>query len=226
MFTDTYEPKRDEKTSLYSPLTGKFIVFEGPDGVGKTYQCGKACSYLFNLDKKNNVLLTKEPSCFYPEIRKALSKKDCEPEDEGEWYLRMFYMDRLKHIQELIEPALNRGVHVICDRYKYSTLAYQNLQGVPMKTIMDMHSDLIVPDLVIILNCSIEITRERTRERRSETDAVSCFDEAHDEFRKKLRENYLSLPKLLEKEPIHIVDASKSKKEVAKEIQTLIDKLF
>lgn len=101
-------------------MNGKFIVFEGPEGCGKTTQIDrlKACLAGRDID----AVFTKEPG-FIPEVRSLLLNptKNLEPETE----LLLFNADRAEHIKKIIRPNLERGRWVICDRYTGSTCAYQ-----------------------------------------------------------------------------------------------------
>ena len=203
---------------------GKFIVFDGIDGVGKTEQCKLATSYIFGLSKENDVFLTREPTKDAKDIREEMVKAGKDPKEGGAFYVTQFVCDRQRHLSDYIIPALRRGVHVVCDRYKYSTLAYQSQQDIDMEYIRDMHVGMQVPDLVIILDCPVEIAQKRRFE--SKEHATTVYDKASKSIIEEYRKVYLNLPLFFKDEPIHIIDGSKSKEEVAKEIQEKLDHLF
>ena len=105
---------------------GIFIVIEGLDGSGKTTQA----SFLAKkLEKTHKVLLTAEPSIgkIGTFIREGCLYEDKRLPTEAEALL--FAADRIEHMHSEIKPALDEGKLVICDRYIYSSLAYQGSAG-------------------------------------------------------------------------------------------------
>lgn len=179
---------------------GKFIVFEGIDGTGKTVLSGLAANYIFG--KTGNVFLTREPTNQYKIIKERLAQaKDVN--DSPEWYNNMYFADRIQHIKT-IKPILNKGVNIICDRYKGTQIVYQSTQGIDLFKIIEMHEGLLVPDLTLILDCPAEISFKR-KKGNGDTD---IFDKDL-EFQKKLRIGYLNLAEILDKENIKLIDANK-----------------
>ncbi|MBO5927528.1 MAG: dTMP kinase, partial [Clostridia bacterium] len=105
-------------------MKGKFITFEGPEGVGKSKQLNMFCKYL--EDNGIKYLLTREPGGteISEKIRNIILDKDNEKmTDECEALL--YAAARAQLLKEVIEPALNRGELVISDRYIDSSFAYQ-----------------------------------------------------------------------------------------------------
>lgn len=204
-------------------MTGKkgfFIVIEGIDGSGKSSQMTNIANYLLKLNKYNNVLLTREPYKIR-EIRDILRQED-DPYSQAQKLAELFIKDRKEHIDELILPALNKGVYVISDRYKYSTIVYQSVQGIPIQDLIDMHKDMIIPDLILIFDSPIEVVRERmSRDMRDEHKFESNI-----EFQEKLRQKYLELPKIFPDEKIIIIDGNKTIKEVEKELIEILKKEY
>ncbi|MEK7143750.1 MAG: hypothetical protein AAB820_00250, partial [Patescibacteria group bacterium] len=115
---------------------GKFIVLDGIDGCGKGTQVKLLANHLFDGDKKNHIFLTREPynSEYYAKIRQFL-KEGINPKDNAEVLTELFVKDRKVHA-ELIGNFLSRGIHVICDRYKYVTLVYQKIQGISFEELL------------------------------------------------------------------------------------------
>lgn len=186
-------------------MKGKFIVFEGLDGSGKGTMLAKTAEWLFNYSADHDkILLTREPtfSGAGKQIRKLL-KSDREPLTKGKRLLQLYLEDRKEHMNEVIKPALQLGSVVLCDRYKYSTICYQRAQGIPVERIISLHSRMLVPDLVLILDVEPETALRRIHSSRS---SIEKFEKNF--FLEELRENYLSLKKLLPKEPIRVIDAS------------------
>jgi len=108
----------------------KFIVFEGIDGSGKTTQMLKTIDLL--KDHKT-LFVTKEPSTLKTgKLIKQLLKKDQDPKANAEKYVYLYTKDRAEH-NKIILKQLNQRHTVICDRYYYSTIAYQQAQGYNVK---------------------------------------------------------------------------------------------
>ena len=185
---------------------GKFIVIEGIDASGKGTIAMLMAGYLHDKIPKEKILVTFEPTQgkYGAEIRKIL-KKESNPKKNAERCLRLYVEDRKEHIKNVILPALKEGKIVICDRYKYSTVAYQNAQGVPIKKIIKMHKGMPKPDLVIILDVDPEIAIKRIVKDRKRKD----FDKFEKkEFLALVREKFLLMPQIFPNENIKIVDAS------------------
>ena len=202
---------------------GKFIVIDGIDGSGKGMQAKLLADYLFGRKKKNHIFLTREPynSEYYAEIRRLL-KESVNPKDNAGLLAELFTKDRKVHA-ELIEEFLSRGIYVVCDRYKYSTLAYQQTQGVPLAKLIEMHKGILVPDLAIILDVPADIALERVLKdgNRSHKEVFEQKD-----FQEKLRQNFLALPAALPDEKIVVINGNRSVKEVFEAIKKETDKIL
>jgi len=188
-------------------MKGKFIVFEGLDGSGKGTMLTKAAEWLFNSSEGNDkILLTREPtySGAGKQIRKML-KSDKEPLTKSKQLLQLYLEDRKEHLNKVIKPALQLGSIVLCDRYKYSTICYQQAQGIPVEKIISLHSRMLVPDLVLVLDVESGTALQRIRSSRS---IIEKFEKGF--FLEELRDNYLALKRLLPKEPIKVIDANSS----------------
>lgn len=114
---------------------GLFIVFEGVEGSGKTTQIRLLEKKLKSIGKK--VISTHEPGgdYFAEKIRKLLLKSRSSFTPRADFFL--FLASRSQHIEMLIQPALERGITVLCDRFEDSTRAYQHFgEGLgPLKTM-------------------------------------------------------------------------------------------
>jgi len=201
-------------------MKGKFIVMDGLDGSGKGTQAKLLANYFFDSNKKNHVFLTREPynSEHYEEIRRLL-KSGLNPRDNAERLAELFVADRRVHVA-LIESLLLQGVNVISDRYKYSTLAYQQTQGISLQKLIDMHKDILISDLTLIIDVPAEIALERiVKDEGREYKEV--FEQK--EFQEKLRDNFLALPKQLPDEKIIIINGNKSANDVFEFIKKEVD---
>lgn len=149
---------------------GKFIVFEGIDGSGKSTQAVLAKEYLEFLGKK--VYLTREPSSrpIGKLIRQALTKQF---EISEASIAALFLADRLDHIQNQddgILKFLDEGYFVISDRYFWSSFAYHSL-SLPMDWVIGLHEkvfELCPPDLTLFLEISAEDSLKRVDAREGE----------------------------------------------------------
>jgi len=120
-------------------------------------------------------------------------------------------------VEELIKPALEKKIIVISDRYKYSTICYQAAQGQDILEIMHLHNDFPVPDIVFVVDTSVENTFERMKKDNLRT-REHKFEKSR-EFQEKVRKNYLALPALLPEEKIVILDGNKTIEEIFEEIK-------
>jgi dTMP kinase len=189
-------------------MTGLFLAFEGIDGCGKGTQAKLLAKTLFDMNKKHHVVLTREPgrSDLSAEVRQLLATES-DPYEKGLKFADLYIGDRRDHVAELINPVLSYGGIVISDRYKHSTLAYQQAQGIPLDELVSRHHGLPVPDLTFIFDLSAEEAAKRMAADENR-DYLEVFEKV--EFQEKLRENYLKMPHDLEGEAITILDATQS----------------
>ncbi|MFV0351633.1 MAG: dTMP kinase [Oscillospiraceae bacterium] len=127
-----------------------FITIDGPDGVGKTTVANLLVQKIQNAALQ--AVYTAEPSKLETgvEIRRIL--REGTPE-EAEKLADLFVEDRRLHLAKEIEPWLQQGIYVVCDRYKYSTISYQQLQGgADVEKLIEMNADFLKPDIAFILN--------------------------------------------------------------------------
>lgn len=201
-----------------------FIVFDGMDGCGKSTQISKVHDFLFKEDKRVRILTTREPTygIFGVKIRKMLAKHT-DPYSDAKALLDLYIKDREDHLHNLIEPFLKKDHEnisvVLCDRYYYSTIAYQHAQGIDLREVVNINKKFLKPDLAIILDLHPETALKRiTRER-----AVEKFEKLA--FMKELRKNFHDLKDLLD-DNLHYVDTSGSEDETFEKIQRRVEKLL
>ena len=193
---------------------GTFITFEGIDGCGKSTQIKKFAEYLFNLNKHNHVILTRNP---YKETKiRDILKKDSDPLSQAELLAELFIEDRKKHVAEIIIPNIQTGNFVVSDRYKLSTLAYQTAQGLNIHDLIKRHEGMPIPDITFIIDVSAE---EAIRRMKLESERAEQKFESNIEFIKKLRENYLKLKDILKDEKIFIINGELDKESIFKSIK-------
>ncbi len=197
-----------------------FIVLDGLDGSGKGEMVKRLKEYLADKDLK--ILVTKEPTDGkYGKQIKEILKKEKDPKKGAELCLKLFVKDREEHLKKEIEPFLKKGNSiVICDRYYYSTIAFQHTQGIDIEKLIAENMPFKTPDITFILDLPAEIALERIGKRGQE---IEKFEQLG--FMEELRENFLKLKEQLE-DNIKIIDASKSKDEVFEQIKREVDKII
>ncbi len=203
---------------------GLFLTFEGCDGCGKTTVLNRVSVLL--KEKGIPFLLTREPggSKIAEEIRNViLDKKNTEMDPRCEALL--YAASRRQHLVEIVLPALEKGIHVLSDRYLDSSLAYQGYaRGIGMEEVYSINLfaiDGMLPDLTFFLDLPPE--EGLARIRKNETREVNRLDLEKENFHKKVYEGYKIL---LENYPERIVriDAKKTVEEESQEIFDILAK--
>ncbi|HIE58510.1 MAG TPA: dTMP kinase [Persephonella sp.] len=193
---------------------GVFIVFEGIEGAGKTTQAKNLYEYLNSIGKKS--ILTREPGGTKTgkKIREILLSDTDEmfpPKAE----LFLYEADRNFHIHNVIKPNLEKGINVICDRYIYSSLAYQGYaRGLDInliKTLNDIATDGVYPDIVFLIDIPVEVSLQRLGNKKDRIEKEGI------DFHKRLRNGFLKIAEE-NKELFYIIDGTKKEKKIFEEI--------
>jgi len=203
-----------------------FIVIDGMDGSGKGEMVAKLHNYLFSKSKNYRILTTREPtSGEYGKKIRQLLKDDSDPITNAELCLDLYIKDRDQHLNETILPFLHKQDGntniIICDRYYYSTIAFQHTQGINLNKILELNKEFRKPDLAFILDLSPKRALQRISQAREVQEKFEKLD-----FMQKLRENFLKLKDLLKEENIKIIDASKEIEDVFNQIKLEIDTIL
>jgi dTMP kinase len=146
---------------------GLFIVLEGPDGAGISTQTALLHSGLVQRDIK--AIATKEPTNgpIGSIIRQALTHRLVYPPDRqvGDDVMALLYAaDRLDHIRADIVPRLEAGIHVVCDRYRLSSYAYQGL-NMGQEWVRALNKRSIAPDVTFFIDVPPEVSQQRIKAR-------------------------------------------------------------
>jgi dTMP kinase len=183
---------------------GIFIVVEGLDGSGKTTQAELLSK---KLSKSYNVLLTAEPSRgkIGTFIRESCLYENKRLPTEAEALL--FASDRIEHMQTELRPALDDGKIVICDRYIYSSLAYQGSAGLSLDWIKTINARALQPDFSVFIDCPPERVLARLRRKKSVMETL--------ETQQKVRQLYL---KFVDRGELVRIDGDRPKEVVAEEL--------
>ena len=203
-------------------MRGKFIVFEGIDGCGKGTQIGLAVPYIFGLNKSIDLLVTREPTRDFSQIREKMKRGE-NVSDDREWYAQQFTADRINHCEKYITPALENGTHVLCDRYYHSTLAYQSTQGMNIRDLIKIQrsAGILIPDLTLIFDCTADVAFER----RKKGGATDVFDN-NLSFQERLSRGYSELSSYLPEEGIEIINANRTPEEIFEDVKKTLTTLF
>ncbi len=142
---------------------GTYIAFEGLEGCGKS-------THVTRLAEKINAVATREPGG--TRIGALLRSILADPENtdlNSRTELLLMTADRAQHMSELIEPALQRGQHVVSDRSMYSTLAYQGYgRGLDVDTLLSINTwalNNVLPDIVVWIQIPTEEANTRLAKR-------------------------------------------------------------
>ena len=201
-----------------------FIVFEGVEGCGKSFQSKKL---LNNLKKKRiPALLTREPGgTKSAELIRNLILKDYFNHDSKEKFDKytdtlLYLAARNEHIKNKINPALKKKFVVICDRFKDSTLAYQVYgKNVNINFINNIHKFIlgkIKPNLTFVLKVSTETSKKRLKKRKTK----NRYDNFAQNFYSRAQNSFLKIAK--NKKNYFVLNSSKNDSNLEKKIFKIV----
>ena len=202
-------------------MKGKFIAFEGCEGAGKSTQMRLLSEYLAKKGVAHAV--TREPGG--GEISEAIRKvilngKFTSMTDECEALL--YAAARVQHLADTVEPALNAGKLVLCDRYIFSSYAYQGYgRGLDMEFLENINSYAVhnfMPDVTLFL----DIPPVLAFARKHGADENDRMEQAGEAFHKKVYEGYRELLKKYSAQMIP-VDCSGNKFQTHEKIVALLE---
>lgn len=201
-------------------MRGKFITFEGIEGCGKTTQIKLLDEYL--RKKGFETVLSREPggTKIGDKIRAILldpEHKEMTPLAE----LFLYEASRAQHVNELINPAVESGKVILCDRFADSSAAYQSAARLLPKDLVDELNNIAIagikPDLTVILDINPEEGLKRAHVRGK----PDRFEQEKMDFHERVRNGYLALAK---KEPKRfiVINGRKTVEEIHREIISCI----
>ena len=208
-----------------TPKQGRFISFEGTEGVGKTTAIEQLCARLqaHGID----YLRTREPggSPFAERLRDILLDPNTAINDDTE--LLLMFAARCDHMQQVILPALQRGTWVICDRFTDSTVAYQGFGRAHGDATVRRKIDMLIeqfveqlPELTLWLDLPVLEGMARANKRS----AADRFEQQATEFFTRVHKGFSTLASE-QPERIQRIDASGTADEVGVRIwQTVKEK--
>ncbi len=203
-----------------------FIVFEGIEGSGKSYQSKK----LFNKLKKKNLptVLTREPGgTFSAELIRNLILKDYfnkSQKDKFDKYTDtlLYLAARNEHVKNKIKPALSKKKIVICDRFIDSTIAYQVYgKKVNLKFIKNIHKIILgnlKPNITFVLKVSHKSSKKRLLKRNKR----NRYDNFSQSFYEKAQNSFLKIAQ--KKKNYFVLESSKNDSFLEKKIFEITSK--
>ncbi|MGH9571401.1 MAG: dTMP kinase [Candidatus Angelobacter sp.] len=212
---------------------GKFITFEGLDGVGKSTQMANLANWL--RQRGVDVLTTREPggTPLGKKLRAVLlSSKTAGLSSMAE--LALMFADRAQDVDQQILPALGRGTWVLCDRFTDSSEAYQGGgRELGSEVILQLHKALcrnLKPDLTILMLSDLARSIKRAQRRnmaqsRRSREDENRFEKESRSFHERVLSKYLAIAER-ETQRIVRVDAKASIAEVRSRIIRIIQERF
>ncbi len=181
-----------------------FICIEGLDASGKTTQAHRLVRNLRQRDFE--AVYTTEPSSgeIGRFIRACILQRKKRVPSVVEALL--FAVDRIDHVERGIKPALQKGKVVVCDRYMFSSIAYQGAEGLNIGWIEEINGSVLPPDIAIYLDVPPEVVVKRMERKRSVMERL--------QVQRRVREVYM---KLVESGRLTLIDGNRQADEVSKD---------
>lgn len=203
-------------------MRGRFITFEGVEGVGKSTQIARAAEHLRKCGIEP--IVTREPGgTALAEKLRALVLEPGHGTVGPSVELLIMFAARASHVAEVIRPALAEGRIVLCDRFTDATEAYQGggrgVNAAWIRELARIAHPRLSPDLTLIFDAPAEVAHARLSGRGAGHDRIESEDAA---FFERVRKGYLAIA-LREPERVKIVDATRPEAEVAAAVIRLID---
>jgi dTMP kinase len=169
---------------------GRFITLEGIDGAGKSTHVAWLVERVAQMG--HTPVATREPggTTLGEALRELLLRQPMSPDSEA----LLMFAARREHLDRVIRPALARGDWVVCDRFTDATFAYQGGgHGVSLDAIAALeqwiHADC-QPDLTLLFDVPIGISRERLDRARAEGRTLDKFEREANAFFERVRQTY------------------------------------
>jgi dTMP kinase len=228
-------------------MQGKFIVFEGVEGSGKTTQIQRTQTWLLSSGLTypasqliTQIVTTREPggTALGQRLRQILLQStDDLIQNRAE--LLLYAADRAQHVEAYLRPLLAAGAMILCDRYTDSTVAYQGygrqLDQIVIEQLNQIATGGLVSDLTFWLDIDVELGLSRARDRAvatqnasqtttqttTQTIAQDRIERADLSFHQRVQQGFTELAKQYPQRIVRI-DASQSPDGVSQQIQQVL----
>ena len=205
-------------------IKGKFITIEGCEGTGKSTQIKLLEK---NLKKKIKIKSTREPGGSFgaEQIRKLIFKskrQNWSPITEALLHISAWS----DNLEKIIKPNLKKGIWVICDRFRDSTIAYQGYGNGLKLNVLEIIQDSIFnkfcADLTIILDMDVNKCIRRVKKRKF---GLQKYEKMNINFHKKIRNGFLKIEEK-NKKRCYVLNADENEIVINKKILEIINKRF
>ena len=220
---------RSPRTQKRRSLRGVFITFEGTEGSGKTTQCRRLARSL--RAQGYQVLETREPggTPLAETIRKLLLPSS-KPKGQAEPITpacesMLILAARSQHVAHVIQPALAKGIIVLCDRFFDSTLAYQGYARGLDKTFLKEAQRFITNGLQPHLTFFLDLPIQDGLARRKRSKEQNRLDHESLSFHQRVRRGFLALAKEHPKR-IKTVEARQSPHALSNQIESMTEHII
>nr|B8HXT9.1 RecName: Full=Thymidylate kinase; AltName: Full=dTMP kinase [Cyanothece sp. PCC 7425] len=221
-------------------MKGKLIVFEGGEGSGKTTQLQRSrqwlesSGWLARLQQTlptlaKPLLVTREPggTALGIKLRQLLLNSDPEDVIQSRTELLLFAADRAQHVATRLQPHLEAGGLILCDRFTDSTVAYQGYgRGLSLALIDQLNqiaTDGLTSDLTLWLDLDVEMGLERSRQRLQQSGGgLDRIERGEIAFHQRVQQGFRALSQAAP-ERIVTIDASQPEAMVADKIQRILE---
>lgn len=206
-------------------MKGKFITIEGIEGAGKSTQLAFIQKYL--NEQGQSLTVTREPGG--TELGEQIRELLLTPRPQGmavDTELLLMFAARAEHIEQIIQPALDRGEWVLSDRFTDATFAYQGggrgISQQRITEIADWTLKGLQPDLTFLFDLPVEVGQQRVLSRN---EGVDRFEQEKVDFFQRIKECYLERAKN-DPSRMKIIDANRSIADIQTQLSTLLDSLL
>ncbi|HOW35134.1 MAG TPA: dTMP kinase [Candidatus Omnitrophota bacterium] len=203
-------------------MKGKFITFEGSEGSGKSTQAKLLCRYLKEQHKKvlhirepGGVILSEMIRKMLLDVKNKTMTKECE--------MLLYMAARAQLVEEIIAPALRKGIIVVCDRFLDSTVAYQGygcgMDIALIKSVGRFVTRGINPDLTFLLDVGAKKGLQRAGKFKDRIESRSLG------YHNRVRQGYLAIAR---REPnrVKLIETKGTKSDTQEEIRRFVSRLL
>ncbi len=204
-------------------MNAQFITLDGIDGAGKSTNLAVMQAW---FDERGlPVVFTREPggTAMGEALRDLLLNPQTQVSLRAETLL--MFAARQQHLENVILPALQKGIHVVSDRFTDATFAYQGGgRGVPLQDIEVLENWVqgsLRPDLTVLLDVPLEVSMERI----SQTREKDRFEQEQADFFVRVREVYLNRAAAAPNR-YAVIDGNREREQVKQNIETALSHHF